>query len=108
MINYGISPLTIVKDKYSGKYCKGGYIAWNLEPNEIPKYSYSNETSVMHFWNSKNYYDAYREYDGYFGIGETIQEAIDDLYSYIIESRIESENADDEDFDEIIEDVHLV
>ena len=45
-----IYPLTIILDRYNGTYSSGKYIAWNLEPNEIPKESQGSDTTSAFFW----------------------------------------------------------
>ncbi|MBQ9676843.1 MAG: hypothetical protein IJV44_01745 [Prevotella sp.] len=67
-----IHPLTIITDRYSGCYSGGKYLAFNLEPWQVPKGVDGNDTECMDFWD-----DECKEY--VIGKGVTIQEAVDDL-----------------------------
>lgn len=65
----GISPLTIVQDRYNGVYSGGKYTAWNLEYNEIPPEPCGDDVTAMNFWRD----------DSMVGRGSTPDEAVDDL-----------------------------
>ena len=67
-----IYPLTIVEDRYGGCYSKGHYLAFNLEPWEVPEDVNGSDVDCICFWDE----DA-KEYA--IGKGNTAQEAIDDL-----------------------------
>ena len=67
-----IYPLTIVKDRYGGGYSKGHYLAFNLEPWDVPEDINGSDVDCICFWD-----DDAKEYA--IGKGDTAQEAIDDL-----------------------------
>lgn len=69
-----IYPLTIVEDRYGGCYSKGHYLAFNLEPWEVPEDVNGSDVDCICFWDE----DA-KEYA--IGKGNTAQEAINDLAS---------------------------
>lgn len=81
---YHIYPLTIIVDRYKGAYSEGLFTVWNEYPENIPTDIYSDDCTCHDFWNDirHNYssYD-YRRYHNKYGIGNSIQEAIDDLYN---------------------------
>lgn len=80
---YHIYPLAIIVDRYNGTYSEGSFTAWNLHPETIPDEIYSDDCTCFDFWNevraNEESYE-YRKYHNKFGIGNTIQTAIDDLY----------------------------
>ncbi len=81
---YHIYPLTIIVDRYSGTYSGGQFTVWNLHPEVIPDDIYSDDCTCDEFWyeikgDEKSY--NYRKYHNRYGVGNTIQEAINDLYS---------------------------
>ena len=69
-----IHPLTIITDRYGGIYSGGRYLAFNMEPWQVPKAVDGSDTECMDFWNGEC-----KEY--VIGKGDTIQEAVDDLKS---------------------------
>jgi hypothetical protein len=66
-----IYPLTITKDRYTGAYSEGEFLAWNLDADEVPDDIYSDDCGCYNFW-KKNEIPV--------GKGQTIREAILDLY----------------------------
>lgn len=80
---YHIYPLAIIVDRYNGTYSEGSFTAWNLHPETIPDEIYSDDCTCFEFWNevksNEESYE-YRKYHNKFGVGNTIQAAIDDLY----------------------------
>lgn len=76
-----IYPLTIISDRYSGTYSGGNYTAWNCHPDCIPEGVYEDDVSCSKTWfniRKHKYTDSY-------GVGDTIEEAVFDLYSKIYE-----------------------
>ena len=67
-----IYPLTIVKDRYGGGYSKGYYLAFNLEPWDVPEDINGSDVDCICFWDEEA-----KEFA--IGKGDTAQEAIDDL-----------------------------
>lgn len=69
--NDEIYPLTVVKDRYNGTYTGGKYLAWNKEPNEVPRvFQGECDADIVSIADMlKNLY----------GKGNTPEEAIDDL-----------------------------
>lgn len=68
-----IYPLTIVRDRYTGAYSGGEFIAWPMEYFQIPEDPQADDTACMLFWiwaegNSIPY-----------GRGKTPEEALRDL-----------------------------
>lgn len=66
-----IYPLTIVSDRYGGSYSGGKFTAWNLDADEIPAEIAGDDVECYDFWN-KN--------EATVGKGDTIREALFDLY----------------------------
>jgi hypothetical protein len=74
-----IYPLTVTVDRYSGAYSKGKWLAFALDPEDIPKDPFGDDCVVMEFWCGD-------EKDKYLiGKGETIEKAIADLDAKHIE-----------------------
>lgn len=73
--NYNIYPLVIISDRYSGAYSGGEYTVWNCYPENIPSEIFSDDSTCSHFWNCE-----VDDLPIFYGIGNTIQEAIDDMY----------------------------
>lgn len=67
-----IYPLTIITDRYGGTYSGGKYTAWNCYSDEIPSEVDATDIACMIFW------DCFSKET--VGIGNTIFEAILDLY----------------------------
>lgn len=65
-----IYPLTIVKDRYGGSYSEGWFLAFNLDPDEVPTEIHSDDMTCMDFWN---------DFNGIVGKGNTPGEAHLDL-----------------------------
>ena len=42
-------PVTIVTDRYGGTYSKGGWLAFNLPPNELPSESDADDVTCYKF-----------------------------------------------------------
>ncbi len=76
-----VYPLTIVKDRYNGKYSGGVYTAWKLNRNDIPEEVYSNETIASKFWKMMLGYIG--ENRIFVGFGNTPDEALKDLIDKI-------------------------
>lgn len=70
-----IYPLTIVTDRYSGVFSGGRYIAWNLDPDEIPDETFGDDNEHIDFWS----YDR-QDYENKYGTGRTIEQAVETLY----------------------------
>lgn len=69
-----IHPLTIINDRYGGCYSGGKFLAFKLEPWDVPKGVDGGDIECATFWDE----DA-KEYA--IGKGDTIHEAINDLAS---------------------------
>ncbi len=63
-------PVTIVTDRYGGTYSKGGWLAFNLPPNELPPEIDADDVTCYKFWKST---------DILVGRGSTPDEALRDL-----------------------------
>ena len=66
-----IYPLTIIKDRYGGTYSGGEYTAWKLDFDEIPPEAAGDDANCYDFW-KKNKTPV--------GKGDSIREAVLDLY----------------------------
>ena len=75
-----IYPLTVTADRYSGAYSGGKFTAWNLEPSEIPDGVFSDDVGCWDFWETNNIVC---------GKGDTIEEAIGNLYMALKETHDE-------------------
>ena len=82
--DYNIYPLIIIKDRYNGTYSGGHFTVWNLYPEALPEELFDSDTECHYFWN----YDI-EKYRGRYGVGNTIQEAIDMLYYTMTDPSIE-------------------
>lgn len=65
-------PVTIIKDRYSGTYSGGNYVAFPLDPWDVPKESQGGDVECMEFWADPSVT---------VGKGRTEKEANDDLKS---------------------------
>lgn len=65
-----IYPLVIIKDRYTGVYSGGKYTAWNIYLEDIPQAIEADDVTCFTFWHS---------YDGAVGLGNTPNEAVEDL-----------------------------
>lgn len=74
---YDIYPLTIISDRYGGTYSGGNFTAWNLFPEDIPPEIFDSDVPCGTFW-----FEAliFHWLDGLVGIGDTIEEAVINLY----------------------------
>jgi hypothetical protein len=72
---YHMYPLTIIFDRYTGCYSGGKVTVWNTFPENIPDEIFSDDNTCDYFW----LHEA-KDCKFQYGIGDTIQEAIDDLY----------------------------
>ena len=68
-----IYPLTIVRDRYTGAYSGGKFIAWPAEPYQIAEDPQADDTTCMLFW------IWVEENKIPYGRGETPEEAVRDL-----------------------------
>ena len=68
--SYGIWPLTITIDRYSGVYSGGKILAINNE--EFPQGVFSGDTECIEFWEGS-------ENRNLIGVGDSIDEAVLDL-----------------------------
>ena len=48
--NNNIYPLTIIRDRYSGSYSGGTYVAFNLEAHKVPAEVFGDDCTAMRFW----------------------------------------------------------
>lgn len=71
LIEESIYPLTIVSDRYNGTYSGGKFTAWNREPDDVPEGITGDDCSCHFFWLHNHIVC---------GVGDTIQEAIGNLY----------------------------
>lgn len=66
-------PLTIVFDRYNGVYSGGKFTAWNKSFDEVPIEIEEDDVTCREFWNK------HEESNGIVGLGETPEEAVNDL-----------------------------
>lgn len=89
LIFESIYPLTITRDRYSGVYSNGEYIAWNLDAWEVPQEPFGNDVDSLVFWGSDH---------TVCGVGDTVEAAVADLYIKLkasIDGERREENAAD-------------
>ena len=67
-----IYPLTVVMDRYNGTYSGGKWVAFNLEPDEVPEDAQGDDVACCVF---------YSENRVRHGVGGSVYEAIIDLYT---------------------------
>lgn len=72
---YNMYPVTILCDRFNGTYSGGLFTVWGCHPEHIPEKVYSDDDACRDFW--KYEIDNFKYQ---YGIGGTIQEAVDDLY----------------------------
>ena len=82
-----IYPLTIVKDRYTGTYSGGEFTAWNLDADEVPAGIYSDDCGCHEFWLTNKIP---------VGKGQSIREAILDLYVQLKKKKEEKEEDQNE------------
>ena len=69
-----IYPLTIVRDRYSGAYSGGQYLAFQKHSDNLPFEPNSNDMMASEYWENEE------EYDYKIGKGSTPNEAYLDLF----------------------------
>jgi len=72
-----IYPLTIFKDRYSGTYSKGKWIACNMDPCDIPDEIYGSDEEASEFWS--NVYSGKLYNSKSIAVGNTKKEAVQNL-----------------------------
>lgn len=65
-----VYPLTIIKDRYSGAYSGGVYVAYPCEFYDVDEAVAGNDVECMAFWG---------EFCGVVGLGNSYSEAFSDL-----------------------------
>lgn len=74
----GIYPLTIIKDRYSGTYSGGKFIAFNCYPECVPEDATGDDISCAEFWQ-----EGVEDLNCDYAIGNTVEEAVANLKSAI-------------------------
>lgn len=75
-----IYPLTIVADRYGGVYSGGKFLAFNCLPNKVPEDINEDYPYCRNFWASRR---TSFEPKITIGKGQTIEEAVGNLYTQI-------------------------
>ena len=75
-----IYPLTITKDRYTGAYSHGEYLAWNLRIWDIPRDPFEDDVTCMMFWEMNKLL---------VGIGATPETAVNDLKNKLYRKAME-------------------
>ncbi|MBR1988029.1 MAG: hypothetical protein IKA36_03210 [Clostridia bacterium] len=75
---YHIYPLVVCVDRYGGSYSGGLFHAWNCYPEQIPSDVFGSDNDSSHFWGH-----GVEDIHIFYGVGNTVQEAIDNLYKRI-------------------------
>ena len=65
--------VTITRDRYGGSYSKGKWVAWPLDPEQVPDDADADDSTAYNFW-----YRAWQE-QWRIGLGNTPDEALADL-----------------------------
>lgn len=88
-----IYPLTITADRYGGVYSGGDYMAWNLDPCDVPTEPFADDVTCMEFWYGEDVdvITGERRSDILCGVGGTPEEAVANLY-FVLKRK---ENTDD-------------
>lgn len=68
-----IYPVTIISDRYGGTYSGAPWLAFNLDPEDIPEDVSGDDVECMMFW------EWHRQEDLPVGRGATPDEALQDL-----------------------------
>ena len=68
--NNNIYPLTIIRDRYSGSYSGGTYVAFNLEAHKVISKVFGDDCIAMRFW---------KHFKGVVGRGGCPDSAVKDL-----------------------------
>ena len=76
--NKEIYPLTIFKDRYSGTYSNGKWIACNMDPNEVPEEIYGSDVEAAEFWSDVS--TGKHRKSKFIAVGDTKKEAITNLF----------------------------
>lgn len=82
---FDIWPVTIVKDRYSGAYSDGIYLAHFTEPDDVPLEPNSDDVDAMNFWYE---FDNFNKNDYSIGKGETPDIALENLFEILNKRRI--------------------
>ena len=72
--NNNIYPLTIIRDRYSGSYSGGTYVAFNLEAHKVPAEVFGDDCTAMRFWKHSK---------GVVGRGGSLDSAVKDLLTHL-------------------------
>jgi hypothetical protein len=72
-----IYPLTIISDRYNGSYSGGAYLAFNLDPWDLPDEVGGGDVEEHNYWDIKSNHDLV-------GKGFDVVEAVNDLLKKII------------------------
>lgn len=87
MINkIDLYPITIIKDRYSGTYSDGLWIAFNCSYEQIPSQVGGSDTEEMWFWND----GIELHYYLLIGKGNSPDEALSDLYNQYLKGQNET------------------
>lgn len=76
-------PITVIEDRYSGTYSGGNWVAFNLEPWDVPEAALGDDVSCF------NYFERSGDI---FGVGSTLEEAVRKLYQIVREKADISED----------------
>ena len=74
-----IYPLTVILDRYNGVYSGAKYLAFNLYPDCVPCDVLGDDMDCPDFWAKKHSFPI--------GKGNTMQDAVDNLYNLIKEEK---------------------
>lgn len=74
-----VYPVTIICDRYGGTYSGAEWLAFNLDPEDVPKDVAGDDVECMMFW------EQHRQDALSVGRGTTPDEALQDLYRKIPE-----------------------
>jgi hypothetical protein len=64
--------VTIIKDRYNGAYSYGKWTAWGCHHDDVPEEPGDDDVTCANFW---------EDFNGKVGLGETPNEALENLYS---------------------------
>lgn len=96
--SFQIYPLTIVRDRYGGAYSGAKFTAWHCEAESIPEGVNGDDVSCGESWDEISYSP---EWEHQIGYGNTIDEAIEDLFDRLNNFEVEQEDRSNDSINEI-------
>lgn len=96
--SFQIYPLTIVRDRYNGVYSGAKFTAWHCEAESIPEGVNGDDVGCDECWDEIEHSS---EWENQIGYGNTIDEAIEDLFGRLNRFEVEEEDKSNDSIDDI-------